>query len=101
MTRLLRASVVLLGVVVGCCYAYGFSSSEERTGGGGDGIAATKGLLSRLLGEQPAGQFELRLLPPSACAGETKLCFGYAPVRLAASNFRAFTNALHWTFAFD
>ncbi len=93
MARLLQASAVLLlgavllGSVVGCCYAYDVSSSSKQSQAGSDdidGIAATKGLLSRLLGEQPAGQFELRLLQPSVCAGETKLCFGYAAVRLRA-----------------
>lgn len=43
-----------------------------------DGIDATKGLLRRLLGEQRAVQFELSLLHPSSCSGETRLCFGYS-----------------------
>jgi hypothetical protein len=42
-----------------------------------DGVAATRGLLERLLGAECAGRFEPSLLHPSACSGETKLCFGY------------------------
>ena len=51
------------------------SSSEVLSA---DGIDATKGLLRRVLGEQRAAQFELSLLRPSACSGETMLCFGYS-----------------------
>ena len=54
------------------------SAADASTESAADGVAATRGLLQRLVGADHAAQFTLSLLSPAGCTGETGLCFGYA-----------------------
>lgn len=84
-----RARVVFVAFVAAALVAPALSAGATtqpaaRAGAEAAGVAAVRGLLSRLIPDH-AALFSPRLLTASACSGDTGLCFGYGAGKTAGT----------------